>query len=175
MDEQRKNIIINEITYWKQNRMLPEHYCNYLLNLYTEGGSPKQEGRKKLQNESGILSLILFGLLSLSLFLFYFTELSLILQMALPIILVIISFLSLLYVHKKSVQGLLPLMAAFLLLLIATIQGAEFLFPGNQRLLYGISIANCSLWLASGIVWRITSLKLSGAAGLLIIGITIFI
>ena len=35
MDENRKQIIINEIIYWKKNRMLPEHYCDFLLALYT--------------------------------------------------------------------------------------------------------------------------------------------
>ena len=27
---QKTNIIINEILFWKQNKMLPEQYCDYL-------------------------------------------------------------------------------------------------------------------------------------------------
>ena len=37
MDENRKQIIIKEIGYWKNNKLLPEQYCNFLLALYTEG------------------------------------------------------------------------------------------------------------------------------------------
>ena len=37
MDENRKQIIIKEIGYWKNNKLLPEQYCDFLLALYTEG------------------------------------------------------------------------------------------------------------------------------------------
>ncbi|MCM3710868.1 hypothetical protein [Sporosarcina luteola] len=37
MNVQRKKIIIAEINYWKQNKLLPEHYCDFLLTLYTQG------------------------------------------------------------------------------------------------------------------------------------------
>ncbi|SEN55813.1 hypothetical protein SAMN04488134_101355 [Amphibacillus marinus] len=37
MDKQRKITIINEIHYWRENRLLPSHYCDFLLALYTEG------------------------------------------------------------------------------------------------------------------------------------------
>ena len=33
MDETRKQIIINEIHYWKKNHLLPEQYCDFLLAL----------------------------------------------------------------------------------------------------------------------------------------------
>lgn len=37
IDSHRKQIILSEIDFWKQNNMLPEHYCDYLFTLYTEG------------------------------------------------------------------------------------------------------------------------------------------
>ncbi|MGE5702036.1 MAG: hypothetical protein ACM32O_05870 [Clostridia bacterium] len=37
MDDQRKKIIVKEIEQWRKNHLLPEHYCIFLLNLYTEG------------------------------------------------------------------------------------------------------------------------------------------
>ncbi|MGG0667587.1 hypothetical protein [Sporosarcina koreensis] len=37
MNAQRKKIIMAEINYWKQNKLLPEHYCDFLLTLYTQG------------------------------------------------------------------------------------------------------------------------------------------
>lgn len=37
MTNPRKKIILNEILFWKQNKLLPEHYCDFLATLYTEG------------------------------------------------------------------------------------------------------------------------------------------
>lgn len=37
MDLQKRKIIVSEIEYWRKNQLLPEHYCIFLLNLYTEG------------------------------------------------------------------------------------------------------------------------------------------
>ncbi|WP_164553358.1 hypothetical protein [Brevibacillus marinus] len=50
MDEQRRKTIINEINNWRQSQLLPEHYCIFLLNLYTEGelpSLPEKTGRTK--------------------------------------------------------------------------------------------------------------------------------
>lgn len=41
MDDQRKRTIIAEIENWRRNHLLPEHYCIFLLNLYTEGDRPQ--------------------------------------------------------------------------------------------------------------------------------------
>ncbi|WP_339250599.1 hypothetical protein NSQ43_12295 [Sporosarcina sp. FSL W8-0480] len=37
MSIQRKKTIITEIKYWKENKLLPEHYCDFLITLYTQG------------------------------------------------------------------------------------------------------------------------------------------
>ncbi|WP_047154961.1 hypothetical protein [Aneurinibacillus tyrosinisolvens] len=39
MNEQKKKVIIGEIEYWRQSHLLPGQYCDFLLNLYTEGES----------------------------------------------------------------------------------------------------------------------------------------
>lgn len=73
MDQQRKATIIHEIKYWKDNHLLPAHYCDFLLALYTEGtGAVDDELDDLLQPKSttdNTLSLLmphLFGLLMLS-------------------------------------------------------------------------------------------------------------
>ncbi len=40
MDDQKRKLIITEIESWRKNHLLPEHYCIFLLNLYTEGDRP---------------------------------------------------------------------------------------------------------------------------------------
>lgn len=42
MNPQRKRIIISEIKYWKQNKLLPEHYCDFLITLYAQGEDEKE-------------------------------------------------------------------------------------------------------------------------------------
>ena len=43
MTKQRKQIIVNEIAFWKQHKMLPDHYCDFLTSLYTGGESEQPE------------------------------------------------------------------------------------------------------------------------------------
>ena len=37
MNKKRKQIIISEIKYWKENKLLPTHYCDFLITLYAQG------------------------------------------------------------------------------------------------------------------------------------------
>lgn len=75
MSIQRKKTIITEIKYWKENKLLPEHYCDFLITLYTQG---EQEGdisasdailskRKKKFNKSFVFLHLLYILLGLTL------------------------------------------------------------------------------------------------------------
>jgi hypothetical protein len=37
MDQEKNKIIIHEIRKWRRSRLIPEQYCDFLLNLYGEG------------------------------------------------------------------------------------------------------------------------------------------
>lgn len=60
MDDQRKRTIIAEIENWRRNHLLPEHYCIFLLNLYTEGDRPNTPasagGNERMGTAPGVLS-----------------------------------------------------------------------------------------------------------------------
>ncbi|MEH7391845.1 hypothetical protein V7164_16455, partial [Bacillus sp. JJ1474] len=66
MNETRKKIIVNEIINWRKNRMLPEHYCDFLLALYTEGNEPENKKEpaaiKKIHWKNHYLFLMLIPL-----------------------------------------------------------------------------------------------------------------
>jgi hypothetical protein len=176
MDDHRRKIITNEIKYWKQNRLLPEHYCDFLLNLYTEGISEADSTRRYSPSRTkGILTFILIGLLSLSVFFFYFTELSLFLQTALIIFLGISTLAVAIYLVKKSFFDLVLLLSSALLLLITSVQAAELIFPNHPVSLYIVTALNCLLWLSAGVKWKMVSFKLSGIIGLIVLLITIFV
>lgn len=74
ISKEKTKIIINEINYWKEHRLLPDRYCDYLLALYSQGGEIKvAEGRRKKQRIAFVyFSLILVMLVVVStLFIFY--------------------------------------------------------------------------------------------------------
>lgn len=53
LEDQRKRTIIAEIENWRRNHLLPEHYCIFLLNLYTEGDRPATPVTPGKQGKSG--------------------------------------------------------------------------------------------------------------------------
>ena len=68
MPNPRKQIILNEILFWKQNKLLPEHYCDFLMTLYSEGNefeteekaSHKKAVKAKEKRQVNILNSLLF-------------------------------------------------------------------------------------------------------------------
>ncbi len=47
MNQERREVILDEIEYWRENRLLPEHYCDFLSNLY-DVDHEHERGEKKL-------------------------------------------------------------------------------------------------------------------------------
>lgn len=41
MDAEKRKLIVKEIEHWRRSKLLPEHYCDFLLNLYLEEGASK--------------------------------------------------------------------------------------------------------------------------------------
>ncbi|MFE7151514.1 hypothetical protein ACFVIJ_14145, partial [Heyndrickxia sporothermodurans] len=105
MDSSRKEVIINEIIYWKNHKMLPDHYCDYLLALYSEGelnNEISDVNKRKHGGKFGILLFILCLIVSVSLFVIYFTELAFILQtMILTSFVVFLLILGFYYSNKE--------------------------------------------------------------------------
>lgn len=51
--EEKKKIIIREIEHWRRSRLLPEQYCDFLLNIYLE------TDREKTDADNGLFGLSL--------------------------------------------------------------------------------------------------------------------
>lgn len=71
LDPAKRQMILKEIEYWRDNKLLPEQYCDFLKNLYMDHDSVEAEKRKavrwrKLLSVIGTTSFFL-------LFVFYFT------------------------------------------------------------------------------------------------------
>lgn len=88
MDENKK-IILKEIEYWKKNKILPKHYCDFLTTLYTEGSekySPNHPFTSRLKRNFPYILFAISILLSVAMITFlgyYFNDFSIQLQIAL--------------------------------------------------------------------------------------------
>ncbi|MDF2963103.1 MAG: hypothetical protein K0S39_4838 [Paenibacillus sp.] len=72
MDEKRK-ILILEIERWRKSKLLPEHYCDFLLNLYLEDTSAKPSSSNgflgvtpsAIKNSNWKIWMVIFGVIAL--------------------------------------------------------------------------------------------------------------
>ncbi|WP_313798246.1 hypothetical protein [Cytobacillus sp.] len=175
MNENRKNIIINEILSWKKARMLPEQYCDYLLALYTEGN--QQKISKKGIGSGGFWKnhYLFILLLPLTLFLIHFTELSITLQMPVFILFVLMGVIFTIYFSKKGILLQIPMIVSALILLLASVEFFSSMYPEKPVFLYFNLIINCLLWLLYGWKLKQPAFAISGILGLVLLIIYIFV
>lgn len=178
MSLQRKQIIMNEIAFWKKNRLLPEHYCDFLLALYAQGENQENEQvenaskavlAKKQKNKVILYTVV--GLMTAILIASMFVVTT---AIFIPIILVAIAILSFLYiainlVKNKSVMAPLLFVFSALLLLALSFKVWDVYFGDNPLLLIGLIFGNCLLWLFSGLLLKLVYFSISGILGLLVI------
>lgn len=87
MDQERRKVIIREIEHWQRSKLLPDHYCDFLLNLYldeaTERTPSSLAGKTAVmvQRSRGIQWFYTIGLISLiCMIVLYFNDFPLVLQ-----------------------------------------------------------------------------------------------
>ncbi|PJW15499.1 MULTISPECIES: hypothetical protein [unclassified Geobacillus] len=160
MNRQRRETIIQEIEYWKRSRLLPEHYCDYLLALYTEGDARSHGRRWRSSLAAGLCLLLPAAALVI-----YFTELSFVLQ-TLLLSLFLAACLLLVWRWRKERQLLhFPLIGSAWLLLVETVAVSSHYFPGQTGALTVTVLANCAIWLAIGRLFRLRYFFLSAVVG----------
>lgn len=174
MSNQRKQIILNEITFWKKNKLLPEHYCNFLMTLYTEGNQEDEKrigkakhsvkGQEKRKNK---WMFILFPLLAIVLFTLLFTLDSIWLTAIPAAILAIGTFIAAFYFAKKNglLTAILYISGALVLFGLSVKLCLTFL-PGNNIALYSVLIGNSLFWFLSGVTLKLIYFTISGVLGI---------
>ncbi|WOV88830.1 hypothetical protein QWT69_06910 [Sporosarcina oncorhynchi] len=180
MNAQRKKIIMTEINYWKSNKLLPEHYCDFLITLYTQGEEDSKVDisdavlvkEKKSMNVT-IMLFLLTALLS-GIALFFITEYPTV-TLSIAALFTISILIKTMFgkTARSGLNSFLYIIAAFMLLLISLKIWTVF-FIGQPTLLVGLLILNCMLWLLAGRLLKLLYFTLSGAGGLLLIIAFIF-
>ena len=178
MSLQRKKIIMNEIAFWKKNKLLPEHYCDFLLALYAQGEST---GEQQTENASmAILAknqkfkVILYIVVSILTAILIASLFVITTAVFIPIVLVAIAVLSFLYIaiklaKNKSIMAPLLFVFSALLLLALCFKVWDIYFWNEPLVLIGLIFGNCLLWLFSGLLMRLVYFSISGILGLLLI------
>ncbi|MEL3972849.1 hypothetical protein AAEO50_11195 [Rossellomorea oryzaecorticis] len=173
----RQVVIINEIKFWKQNKMLPDQYCDYLLALYTNGEENilKSSTKKSKMKGNNIPILLSAIVMLISLFVIYFTELSVVLQTAILTGFVVLLFGVGIYYSNKKVSTAPILIASAFIILLITIAITEEMFDGSPLNTYASLFLNCLFWIVLGWKQRLIYFTLSGAIGGLLLLISILI
>ncbi|WP_231584099.1 hypothetical protein [Domibacillus indicus] len=170
MKQEKKEIIIQEILLWKENHMLPPHYCDYLLALYTQGEEFTESGRRAKTRHAYITSAVLALLLiPAAVCILYFTELSFLLQTVILTTFVGSLLLLAIYFSRKKVLAPLLFLGAAVLLLLLSLELNTQVMNGNSYTMYGLLSLNCLLWIYTGWKLRLLYFTISGITGFFVI------
>lgn len=183
MSVQRKQIIINEIAFWKQNKLLPEHYCDFLTALYAQGEAEQDEDKEKSsqavlakEKKNKRLLVVVLGVITVLLIasILVMTAVAFI-----PIIASGIAICAFLYIASKLAKTrsvMTPLLFVFsaLLLLGISFKVWDVYFFDAPGVLIGLIIGNCLLWLFSGLLLKLVYFSVSGIMGIVLISFYLF-
>jgi hypothetical protein len=176
-NNQKTNIIIHEILFWKQNKMLPEQYCDYLLALYNQGNEVEdiETGKSRFSFASFAPSVLICTLIPISLFVIYFTELSFVLQTAILTGFVVSLFFAGIYYSNKELILPVIYIAIAMIMLLQTVSFADAFFKGDKHITYAILFFNCLMWILCGRFMNLLYFTLGGAVGTILLIVSILI
>ncbi|MBD2844436.1 hypothetical protein IDH44_04480 [Paenibacillus sp. IB182496] len=175
MDAERRKVIVNEIEHWQRSKLLPDQYCDFLLNLYVD--DPSKAGgwlgktTDALQRSSGKAWLLGFGVTSLILLiLLYFNDLHPILQIFIVLTSTLLLFVYGVRIRSRSEATGLSLIGASMLILL--IGGLHLLRAAGYESWSAAAgwLAFCALlWIGLGCMLRIPLLHLCGWLGAILV------
>ncbi|WP_017472597.1 hypothetical protein [Amphibacillus jilinensis] len=182
MDEQRKKIIINEIKHWKNSQLLPGHFCDFLLALYTEGDIEEEqesnliEEQKTTVNPFHLLFILLNFILSPTMFIFVFFVVLSNAQLVTLLTLTVIISIGLFYVGYKIYQIAFQYVFAALLLNICIISITtvnQWFFSSSTALM--VIFFQLAIWLVLSIKWKLKLVLSMSVVGIVVCLIAIII
>lgn len=150
--------------------MLPLHYCDYLLAIYTQGQEFTEVGRRSRIKQMQMITMLVFAvILPFAVFILYFTELSFFLQTVILTSFVVCFLLFAIYFSRKKLLAPLLFLGAAVLMLLLSLKLNTIFFNNQLSTLYGLLSLNCLAWIYTGIQLRLFYFTLSGTLGLFVI------
>lgn len=168
METEKRKIIVQEIDYWRYNRLLPEQYCDFLQNLYQEGeGNPDKRifglsasSIKAAKPWPWILMISLAGIIFYCVF--YFTSFPFLMQMALAAG-AVLGFYTV-GVKQRRRRPTLSFCCLWAAALILPGAGLYFILhqQGSPEAAVILLVVCAVYWMATGIASRFASFHLCG-------------
>ncbi|KMJ60161.1 hypothetical protein AB685_04850 [Bacillus sp. LL01] len=174
MNKQRKQTIVQEIEYWKKNRMLPEQYCDYLMALYTEGEGVDQPEKQKKKIFFILYACLIPLLIPITFLVIYFTEMPDHLQMVLVTFFILLSLIGYFTFRREHFLIHIPVIASALLILILSIKLLEtdtFQLPAT----FIIITFQALIWFILGYLKRWYYLNIAAIITLLLLVVNIIV
>lgn len=177
MSNQKKQIILNEIAFWKKSKMLPERYCDFLTTLYSEGNAEieafipdQKQSIMAKKKKASTRKFVAYPILTVSLLLVLsFIEIDWLTISIGALLAAVLSYFAIRMAIKKHVAAPLLHMSATLILLALSVKIAITYFEGNNEVLFAILAGNCVIWLLTGILQRLIYFTIAGGLGLVVI------
>jgi len=169
MDDKRK-IIISEIEQWRKSKLLPEQYCDFLLNIYMVDGSPKPSSGllgitpAAIKNSNWkIWMLIVAVLAAVSLTALNFTAFELPMQIGVSLLFLFVCYtVGSLQNKKEPVRAQILFGVASLFLLFIGVYMFRLHQIHESVLVVGYVVLCSLVWLLTGLLARLLLFQLSG-------------
>lgn len=169
MDDKRK-IIIREIEQWRKSKLLPEHYCDFLLNIYLEDRS--SQGKVSflgitpaaIKNSNWKIWVIIFGLIAvISLTALNFTAFNLPMQIGVSLLFLFVCYaLGSLQRMNEPLRAQMLFGVASLFLLFIGVYLFRLYHIYDSVLVVGFVVLCSLVWLLTGLLSRFILFQLCG-------------
>ncbi len=149
MTDDRTRIIVKEIKYWKDHKLLPQAQCDFLLALYTQGEefeSSTTTLNKRYQVNYYLQLILLVLLIPFSFLVVYFTQFNFILQLGILVLFLSYSFWVFRYFRKKDIKYVHISITVLLFLLLITTDFISNILNLNQYLSVVFFVMNFIGW-----------------------------
>jgi hypothetical protein len=170
-NDNKKKIILNEIEYWKNSKLLPEHYCDFLSTLYrgSEVSDDVVAKRKNSAFKSVILSCMVI-LLVCSILVFYFIDFSNQMQMYIFAFFILLAYFVGINAHRKQAPYAHILFSGGCFLILVAVTRFLQLWGIDAGLTKALLLlASCFIWFLTGAYFRIFYLQFIGLFSLIMI------
>lgn len=171
MDTEKRKIIIREIEHWRESRLLPEQYCDFLLNLYSEDAVAAQPDRSAqnrfLHGKTKRILYIIPFLAIIVILSYYFTAFPLPLQIGIAVFAIAICHAAGWRLRDRKPAAAVAVLGLGSLLMLVSGPLLLWLY-GKTAPLYigGYIVFCCLLWAAVGIALRLATFHFCGWVGL---------
>ncbi|MEX2462419.1 MAG: hypothetical protein WD469_14155 [Paenibacillaceae bacterium] len=168
MDAEKRRIIVYEIEHWRKNKLLPEHLCDFLLNLYLADPAdrPKKWGSispSSIRNSNWKVWILVFGGLGLISFVaLNFNSFQIPMQISISILVILLCYMvgGVSRIKNPTLSYLTLAVGSILLLNIGIFLLHKH--EADMRMIVAYTVVCSIIWMVTGITSRMPIFHVGG-------------